>query len=87
MALEAPIKKCYPSIPKSYAAPPEAYEEYRASLKKWYEGLSDEAKMALKIQRRRTHGTGFALYGFSAYLSVFLTIVSTYRSETFREAE
>ena len=78
--------------PKAYEAPPEAFAEYKDSLRKWYEGLSVEAKKALKIRRRRKHGTGFALYGFSYFLHIYMffrLIVSTYRflSETFKDAK
>ena len=81
------------STPKKYANPPEAYEEYRASLKKWYESLDKETMKAIKTRRRHNVGTGFRLYGFfSCFLiiyPVFLIIESTYRftSETYKQAK
>jgi hypothetical protein len=88
MRLEAFIKKVLSSTPKSYAPPPEAVEEYKAAYAKWYEDLSVERKNALRIRRRRTKGTGYELYGFSYFLHIYLTVVSTYRfvSENFKDA-
>ena len=72
MTLETTFQIVLSFTPKSYGASPEAFKEYKASLDKWYETLSDEAKTALKIRRRRRKGTGFTLYAFSYFLLIYL---------------
>jgi len=47
---------------KSFSPPPGAFEEYKAYATKFHESLSDEAKKALKIRRRRKKSSGFNLF-------------------------
>jgi len=47
---------------QKYAPSPEALEAHRLALKEWQDGLSPQAKRALRVRRRREKGTGHALF-------------------------
>jgi hypothetical protein len=63
------------SSTKPYAPSREALEAHRLALKEWEESLSVEAKRALKLRRRREKGTGYALYGSSDFLLIYLLLI------------